>query len=270
MLTQPLFINTRPTHKISHKTPSNLPIASIDLPLLCIHHFDKLTEAELADMRDFIAGKFGVVVVVSVEAVHCAIRLLKAHGIDYATALPHCPTVIAVGEPTAIALRAFGFTVITPAEHGLPMSNEGMLQLPIFANMRQGDKVLIWRGVGGRRLLHDELTKKGIDVRATEFYERSVPSDLSNNFNHFLQNHTHHSPIFVLISSEMSLDAWRSMLDKIIDTDGGFLPKNMIYLTLGERLSAKAQTHYPSNIIQCVANLDDTTLKQAINLYLNH
>lgn len=266
MLAQPLFINTRPTHK----TPNNLPIASIDLPLLSIRHFDKLTEGEEVDMRDFIAGKFGVVLVVSVEAVHCATRFLKAHGIDHATALPHCPAVIAVGEPTAIALREFGFTVITPAEHGLPMSNEGMIQLPIFKHMKQGDKVLIWRGVGGRRLLHDELTKKGIHVRAIEFYERSVPSDLSENFNNLSKSHAHHSPVFVLITSEMSLNAWREMYDELIKSGNGFLSKNMIYLTLGERLSAKAQTHYPSSIIQCVANLNDTTLSQAINLHLNH
>lgn len=265
MPNQPLFINTRP----SHKTLGSLPIATADLPLLFIRHFDKPTEAEQTDMREFIAGGIGVLVVVSVEAVRCAIRFLKAHGIDHATALPHRPCVIAVGEPTAIALRAFGFTVITPAEHGLAMSNEGMIQLPIFEGMGQGDKVLIWRGVGGRQLLANELTKKGINVRAVAFYERGIPPDLSANFYQLMNEYNQRSPIFVLITSEMSLDAWRGACDEYIHSGGGFLPKNMIYLTLGERLSALAQTHYPKSLVQCVANLDNETLSQAINSHLN-
>lgn len=265
MLTQPLFINTRPRHKAL----GNLPIATTDLPLLFIRHFDKLTEAQQADMREFIAGGIGVLVVVSVEAVRCAIRFLKAHGIDHATALPHRPCVVAVGKPTAIALRAFGFVVITPAEYGLPMSNEGMIQLPIFEGMGQGDKVLIWRGVGGRRLLADELTKKGVSVRAVAFYERGTPPKLSANFHQLMSRHGTCSPMFVLITSEMSLDAWRGACDEFIQSGGGFLPQNMIYLTLGERLSAKAQTHYPKSRVQCVANLDNDTLSQAIHLHLN-
>lgn len=281
----PLFINTRP----KHKADMSLAIHSVSLPLLAIRHFDELEKLEMQDLADFVHGKFGMLIVVSVEAVACAVRFLKEQGIDHACDLPHHDTltVIAVGQPTADALADFGFSVLTPLDAGCPMSNEGMLAMPAISKLRTGDDVLIWRGVGGRRLLSDTLIERSVNVRAIAFYERCVPSELTSDFTRLLgngiddshddtfhssQNHQHqidkHSPIFVLISSQMSLNAWKSVYDQQIHSHRththGLLPQNMIYLTLGHRLTALTATHYPHSRVYPVADLAEPTLNQAI------
>lgn len=281
----PLFINTRP----KHKADMNLVIHSVGLPLLAIRHFDELEQSEMQDLVGFVHGKFDTLIVVSVEAVACAVRFLKEQGIDHACDLPHHDTltVIAVGQPTADALAEFGFSVLTPFDAGCPMSNEGMLAMPVISELHTGDDVLIWRGVGGRRLLSDTLIKRGVNVRAIAFYERCVPSELASDFTRLLgdstddspdgtfnssQNHQHqigkHSPIFVLISSQMSLNAWQSVYDQQIHSHRththGLLPQNVIYLTLGHRLTALTATHYPHSRVYPVVDLAESTLNQAI------
>lgn len=281
----PLFINTRP----KHKADMSLAIRSVSLPLLAIRHFDELEKSEMQDLVDFTHGKFGMLIAVSVEAVACAVRFLKEQGINHACDLPHHDTltVIAVGQPTADALADFGFSVLTPLDAGCPMSNEGMLAMPAISKLRTGDDVLIWRGVGGRRLLSDTLIERSVNVRAIAFYERCVPSELTSDFTRLLgngiddshddtfhssQNHQHqidkHSPIFVLISSQMSLNAWQSVYDQQIHSHRthmhGLLPQNVIYLTLGHRLTALTATHYPHSRVYPVADLAEPTLNQAI------
>lgn len=311
-----LFINTRPKDKGNIL----LPITTVHLPLLAIRHFDELSEQEGRYLSDFIKGRFTTLIVVSVEAASCAIRFLKKHHLHHAHDLPHHDTltIIAVGQPTAKTLRDFGFRVITPSDSGHEMSNEGMLSMPIINQLCAGDDVLIWRGVGGRRLLFDTLIARGVNVRAIAFYERCVPMDLKDNFSRLLNGDIIDKasssdssaafeskilyPVFVLITSQMSLQAWQSVYDAWVvnehsqltnstankhrthkpttlnasdakmlppqhtptDLKHGFLPQNMIYLALGKRLGVLTATHYPDSHVQVVADLTQESLSQAV------
>lgn len=243
-----IFVNTRPTHR-ANALPLDIP--SVHLPLLAITPFDALTDVENEYWTAFINGNISTVVVVSVEAVRCAVRFLNQHGIHHASDLPHRPTLIAVGQPTKDALVQFGFDVITPAEFGLPMSNEGMIQLPHFTHMGQHDSVMIWRGVGGRRLLHNELVAKGVDVLPIEFYQRQMPHDTATKFDDFYQNLPDHAHLFVLISSGMSLDVWRQFDKRQHDST---------FLALGERLSELTKLAYPDSVVVAIDDLHDSTL----------
>ena len=121
----PLFINTRPRHKAD----ISLVINTINLPLLAIRHFDELNGSEIQDLVDFVQGKFGTLIVVSVEAVACAVHFLKKQNIHHACNIPHHDTlnVIAVGQTTADALVDFGFSVLTPFDVGCQMSMKACL-----------------------------------------------------------------------------------------------------------------------------------------------
>ncbi|MDO4897506.1 MAG: uroporphyrinogen-III synthase [Moraxella sp.] len=248
-----VFVNTRPTDDDGF---TKLGMPSVHLPLLTITPFDTLSEQENAHLTRFIKGEIGMVVVVSVQAVRCAVAFLKKQGIHHAHDLPHRPTMIAVGEPTKHALAQFGFDVITPNEQGLPMSNEGMIQLPILANLGKDDTVMIWRGVGGRRLLSDTLSERGVNVVAIAFYQRSAPLDLGERFDDFYQALPSHTPLFVLISSGTSLDGWRHF-------DRHTHPTT--FLALGDRLTALTRQHYPDNTVICVDDLHPNTLLTALN-----
>lgn len=243
-----IFVNTRPTHRANALA---LDIPSVHLPLLAITPFDALTDVEYGYLTAFINGNISTVMVVSVEAARCAVRFLNQHGIHHASDLPHRPTLIAVGQPTKDALVAFGFDVITPAEFGLPMSNEGMIQLPHFTHMGQHDSVMIWRGVGGRRLLHDELVAKGVSVLPIAFYERQMPPDMATRFEHFYQTLPTHTHLIVLISSGMSLEVWRQFDKQQHDTT---------FLVLGERLSELTKLAYPDSVVVAIDDLHDSTL----------
>lgn len=229
-----LFINTRP----SHKADFDLPIPSTRLPLLNICHIDKLSDHENVWLTEFIQGKIQTVVVVSTEAVKGALAHLKRHGIHHAQDLPHCPTMIAVGKPTKNALAEFGFNIITPNEQALPMSNEGMIQMPKLGCLGDGDTVMIWRGVGGRRALHDDLVKRGVSIKAMVFYERYTPHNLADDMAQLFAKTPTNTQLFVLISSAMSLNGWVANDPRT---------HQMSFITLGDRLAKLTKRHYPNN-----------------------
>lgn len=251
-----IFINTRPMGKAM----PNIDISNVHLPLLAIMPFENLTDVENEHLATFINGKIATVVVVSVETVRCAINFLKQHGIYHASDLAHRPTLIAVGQPTKDALVQFGFDVITPAEFGLPMSNEGMIQLPILANLNQNDHIMIWRGVGGRRLLDDTLAQRGVRVLPIEFYQRQAPNDIAKQFEHFYQNLPSNAHLYVLISSGMSLDIWVDFDKKTHATT---------FLALGERLTQLTTQHYPNCPVHRIDDMSQTTLSTILHSIIN-
>lgn len=82
----------------------------------------------------------------------------------------HC-RIAAVGRATARALESHGLVV-----HALPegrSDSEGLLALPMFANLRDR-RVVILRGVGGRELLREELQARGATVDVAELYRREA------------------------------------------------------------------------------------------------
>lgn len=242
-----VFVNTRPKGKSGYQ----LGMSCVDLPLLEILAFHELPDQAKADLVRFINGEIATVVVVSVEAVRCALAFLRQYGIHHASDLPHKPNMIAVGKPTAQALARFGFCVMTPEQFGLPMSNEGMLAMPICQTLTHGDRLMIWRGVGGRRLLHDELVGRGVHVVPVAFYERCVPSDLAVRFEKICQNLPKDAHLFVLISSAMSLQAWQSIDRGVYQTS---------FLALGVRLTGLVKKSHPNSRVVCIDDLEPSTI----------
>ena len=88
-------------------------------------------------------------------------------GIDY----------FAVGGATARALAAEGLTVVDLAqsENG-SMTSESLLQAPGLQRV-EGEKILIFRGLGGRGHLAEVLRERGAQVDYCEVYQRQLPAD---------------------------------------------------------------------------------------------
>lgn len=79
----------------------------------------------------------------------------------------------AVGRATALALREHGIAVdALPADRS---DSEGLLALAALANVA-GQRILILRGVGGRELLREELSRRGGSVQVGEVYRRRQAS----------------------------------------------------------------------------------------------
>lgn len=78
----------------------------------------------------------------------------------------------AIGPVTAAELTEMtGQTVLIPNER---FDSESLLNLPELQNM-QGQKVMIFRGVGGREVLADTLAARGAEVTFAECYRRINP-----------------------------------------------------------------------------------------------
>lgn len=106
---------------------------------------------------------------ISANAVQHALPVIAAAG-----GLPAGCPVAAVGPASARALQAAGFAdALTPDAR---FDSEGLLALPQL-NQAAGQRVVIFRGQGGRTLLADTLATRGADVRAVACYRRVAAGD---------------------------------------------------------------------------------------------
>lgn len=104
---------------------------------------------------------------VSPNAVHKAMQFIAKYG-DFPAHL----NVAVVGKGSADALKQYGIDkVFSPTEQ---FDSEALLKLPVLQNMA-GQRVVIFRGVGGRPLLGDTLIQRGAALDYAECYQRKKP-----------------------------------------------------------------------------------------------
>ncbi len=91
----------------------------------------------------------------------------------YFPALPEHFTIVAIGAKTAEALQQQNLHVdIEASKH----CTESLLKEPLFQMPEiNGQRVLIFRGTGGRALLGNTLIRRGAQVRYVETYQRELP-----------------------------------------------------------------------------------------------
>lgn len=251
MAINPIFINTRPAHR-SDTIRAMRGVAVVDLPLLEINDLP-LHASDADKLHGWQAGSYHALIITSVESAKRALAYLGD------IIKPSTP-MIAVGDATAKCLTNAGFTPILP----VTANNEGMLALPQISSLGAEDKVLIWRGVGGRKLLHNTLIARGVQVDVIRWYERTRPTLLDEQFAKLLPTLQHtpaDTPICVLISSQMAFEHWQSLPHDTLD-----VAHRYHYLALGERLTHLVQTTYPK---ACVHLLDDLS-KEHIEQVLHH
>ncbi len=256
---QPIFINTRP--KTYHKPLDKVAnLATVHaLPLLSLQT-KPLTPQETIAQSWLLACAYRVLIVVSVTAAKIALASLSAserHRL--ATLSKEKLAVVAVGEATKAYLRGQGLNVVIPKI----ASNEGMMAMPLLQDLTTLDKVLFWRGVGGRTLLVDYLRNKGITVDAVAWYERTCPQDLLVNSAQLIARYDFRQVLgLMLISSGTAWKHWQQVT-KALDYDS----RHLTYLTLGARLTALVAPHARTFRLDA---LDDETLFLSIDALLNH
>ncbi|WP_051687238.1 uroporphyrinogen-III synthase [Microbulbifer sp. HZ11] len=91
---------------------------------------------------------------------------------DYWPQLPQGPRYYAVGAATARAIRRRG--AVPEACAGDTMDSEALLSLASLQNP-QGERVIIFRGQGGRPLMGDTLAQRGARLDYCELYQRLLP-----------------------------------------------------------------------------------------------
>lgn len=305
-----IIINTRPVERAApltqHLQAAGLVV--IEMPMLTLQP-RPTTDLDIALMRQWLAGEYKALVIVSPTAAASGLavwQLLdhKRKEREYKTkdgndkcaqssleglSLPS--PLVAVGEATAaefsqVRIDTTNYQILQPET----ANNEGMLAMPEIDSLQAGDKLLIWRGLGGRRLLVDTLQARGVHIDSIAWYERTMPIDAIAEYQQWQQGFLTHSttsdialpkqpkPI-VVISSAAAFEHWSNIvnddqsktLDKKQNTDAvadiaerpSLTLKDFSYVVLGERLAnmvAAQQLSYWR-----VEDLSPDTILSAIN-----
>ena len=282
-----VVINTRPVERAAPLT-EHLQAAGmsvIDMPMLTLEA-RPTTEQDMGLMRQWFAGDYQALVIVSPTAAASGLAVWQAleherHAQKSSenasqqketgfTGLKAPSHLIAVGEATAAVLNdaklaASSYQVLQP----LIANNEGMLAMPEIDSLQAGDKLLIWRGLGGRRLLVDTLQARGVHIDSIAWYERKMPADAMTQYEQWqtqlltqqsLQQTTvaiaQPKPI-VIVSSGTAFEHWEGIVkavaakasesnrDKIAGSP--LQLTDFAYVVLGERLAnmvARQQLSY--------------------------
>lgn len=277
----PVVINTRPVERAAPLT-CHLQAAGftvVDMPMLALQS-RSVTNADIKTMQQWLAGEYQALVIVSPTAAASGLAVWQtleleryAQDVNNKSAIGSAKPpshLIAVGEATAAVLNnvqlpaANKYQVLQPAI----ANNEGMLVMPEIESLQAGDKLLVWRGLGGRRLLVDTLQARGVHIDSIAWYERVMPTDANVQYEQWSKQFSMQKvtqklaqPIMaleqakpiVVISSGTAFEHWASIVDPVqaldselksdvtLDTnlDNGSPLKlsDFAYVVLGERLA---------------------------------
>jgi uroporphyrinogen-III synthase len=136
----------------------------IHYPVFSIQPPPALEIEQLIHLRDQLHG-FTMAVFISPTAVE--------QSQIYFPVLPEHFTIVSIGSKTTKALQQHDFHVdIEAPEH----NSESLLQTTEFQMPSiQGQRILIFRGTGGRDLLAETLARRGAQIRYVETYRREIP-----------------------------------------------------------------------------------------------
>ncbi len=237
----PLVINTRPCERAAPLTEhlSKNGFGVVELPLLDLATRETSAD-DLAMMASWLKGSFQALVIVSPTAAESGLKAwqqLIDNGL--ATALNQPPShIIAVGDATAKVLHDSNLTRHFDILQPLIANNEGMLAMPEVAALQQGDRLLVWRGLGGRRLLVDTLAARGVGIDSIAWYERLMPDEAAANFEKWQQAYAPTSNLprpVVIVSSGTAFENWQAILSHSKGEVNNL--NSFTYVVLGERLA---------------------------------
>ena len=296
-------INTRPVERAApltrHLQAAGLTV--VDIPMLALEACAS-SDTDMRLMRQWLAGEYQVLVIVSPTAAASGLAIWQllererqansatdkeAEGTEGSSRLLAAPShLIAVGEATAAVLNEAklpfaSYQVLQPAI----ANNEGMLAMPEIDNLQAGDKLLVWRGLGGRRLLVDRLQARDVHIDSIAWYERKMPINAMAQYQQWRQDFNNKNatigitvsqqakPI-VIVSSGTAFEHWESIVqatktinlaaeNQAMSANTPLKLSDFAYVVLGERLAnmvAEKQLSYWR-----VEDLAPETILTAIN-----
>lgn len=303
---QQVVINTRPIERAAPLTQclQAAGLSVIEMPMLTLQA-RATTDKDRQMMRQWLAGDYQALVIVSPTAAASGLAMWQALEVErqkpnkttelVESALMALETpshLIAVGDATAAVLNNAKLPVANyQVRQPSIANNEGMLAMPEIESLQAGDKLLIWRGLGGRRLLVDTLQARGVHIDSIAWYERIMPEDAQSQYEQWLQDFYAQNALqanatvdrvkpIVVISSGTAFEHWASIVEaavvKVLDEKNLEVIANQskidnvalklsdfAYVVLGERLAnmvAQQQLSYWR-----VEDLAPETILAAIN-----
>lgn len=276
----PVVINTRPIERAAPLTEhlQDIGFAVVDMPMLTLQT-RAVVDADIDIMRRWLAGQYQALVVVSPTAAQSGLAIWQAlvaqeqaqstEQMEVKSVHYDPPSsIIAVGDATADVLQAATEPVLQP----LIANNEGMLAMAEIARLQAGDKLLVWRGLGGRRLLVDTLQARGVEIESIAWYERMMPDSAASDYATWLSNYlnqqeqasTSQPKPIVIISSGTAFEHWVSVVQQAqMSNKAALRLDDFCYVVLGVRLAEMVAAQQLAHIE--VEDLSPETISTAIN-----
>ncbi len=183
------------------------------------------------------------------NAVRYGLRLLAERGLR----LDRRARLATVGAGTAKALNEQGYAV--SCQPGQGFNTEALLAMPEF-DVAAGERVLIFRGEGGRPLMGESLRARGAEVGYVEVYRREQPQvDVGAALGAWQQEPRR----WVIATSSEGL----SNLLQMSGAATGELQRAGL-ITVSERIAADARRQGWSGLVQVAAEPGDGGLLAAI------
>ena len=140
---------------------------------------------------------------------------------NYWPQLPVRVEFFAVGETTARQLQNRGAPVTDLAQSQTgAMTSETLLQSPALQAVA-GEKIIIFRGLGGRPHIGEVLTARGALVTYCELYERILPENSRADFEHLLKSSA--QELVLVLHSGEALENLKKIMDEL-----GFFERTLI------------------------------------------
>ncbi|WP_286806730.1 MULTISPECIES: uroporphyrinogen-III synthase [unclassified Marinimicrobium] len=170
---------------------------------------------------------------VSQNAVAYAFEWLE----DYWPQLPIRIEYYGVGERTGRALEAYGVPVTAWQSDGA-MNSEALLAAPELQSVA-GERIVIFRGVGGRGVLAETLRERGARVDYCELYQRQCPDDAATQLNQALVE-LNETPLMVALHSGETLENFHQVRRALPSDQARRLARGTL-LVPGERVAQQAR-----------------------------
>lgn len=186
---------------------------------------------------------------------------------DYWPQLPMGIDFFAVGATTAKKLSEYGVSVSDLAVSGNGgMTSEDLLCAPGLQQV-DGEKIIIFRGCGGRGHMADVLRQRGAWVEYCELYERELPADAAIQLAELVQQIKLAERQYLLSAhSGESLENLLQVLQKLAPEVNATL-LNLPLLVPSQRIATQAEAAGFARVI-CADNATDAAMTQALKSYL--
>jgi uroporphyrinogen-III synthase len=181
-------------------------------PVMLIKPFTETPEKNQIKSQILHFDQYQIAIFVSKTAARLGTEWLAHYWSALPESLPQNLRYYAVGKSTAALLREQGIDAEVPEQ---AFNSEGLLSLPSLNNIA-GEKALIFSGAGGRALLADTLSQRGVSISECELYCREPTAEFADQI------------IELLVSEGVDL----------VIAHSGELLKNLLAVVLGSERSA--------------------------------
>lgn len=143
---------------------------ALSLPCLMINALENRAQIQAIKQQVMDLDRYQTVIFISTNAVHHAMSWVE----DYWPQLPAYQRYYAIGKATAEEMSRYGLSDSGAVATERLMNSEALLEHPDFQQF-ENQHCLIFRGVGGREHLAEELRKRGALVDYCDVYQRRCP-----------------------------------------------------------------------------------------------